>query len=73
MTARLFAFSPFVAGSKGPDRRCRRHYNEVWPHSAIGYRPLAPHTIVPNRADPPFAHDGLKTDRRSSNDRFRLN
>ena len=53
--------------------RWRRHFNEVRPHSAIGYRPPAPQTIEPNRADPPFAHDGLQADRRSSNSPFRLN
>ena len=25
----------------------RRHYNTVWPHSALGYRPPAPEAIVP--------------------------
>jgi len=51
----------------------RRHYNQVRPHSAIGYRPPAPQTILPSRADQPFAIDGLQADRRSSNARFRLN
>ena len=33
----------------------RRHYNTVRPHSALGYRPPAPETIVP--VDPrPFMH-----------------
>ena len=50
-----------------------RHYNQVRPHSAIGYRPPAPQTILPSRADQPFAIDGLQADRRSSNARFRLN
>ena len=53
--------------------RWRRHYNEVQPHSAIGYRPPAPQAILPSRADPLFAIDGLQADRRSSNARFRLN
>lgn len=26
---------------------CRRHYNTKRPHSALGYRPPAPETIVP--------------------------
>ena len=26
---------------------CRKHYNTVRPHSALGYRPPAPETIVP--------------------------
>ena len=51
----------------------RRHYNQVRPHSAIGYRPPAPQTILPSHADQPFAKDGLQADRRSSNARFRLN
>jgi len=25
----------------------RRHYNTVRPHSALGYRPPAPETIIP--------------------------
>ena len=25
----------------------RKHYNTVWPHSALRYRPPAPETIVP--------------------------
>ena len=53
--------------------RWRRHYNEVRPHSAIGYRPPAPQTIVPNRADSPFVNEGLQADRRSSNSRIRVN
>ncbi len=43
----------------------RRHYNTVRPHSALDYRPPAPQSIVPNRADPSFAMDGLRADRRS--------
>jgi putative transposase len=31
----------------------RRHYNTVRPHSALGYRPPAPQTIVPHRGAPP--------------------
>ncbi len=45
----------------------RRHYNTIRPHSALGYRPPAPQTIAPNRADPPFAADGLRANRRSAN------
>ena len=44
----------------------RRHYNTIRPHSALGYRPPAPQTIVPKRADPPFAMDGLRANRRSA-------
>lgn len=51
----------------------RTHYNAVRPHSALGYRPPAPQTIVPHRVDPPFAHDGLRADRRSPNTVRRLN
>jgi putative transposase len=47
----------------------RRHYNTVRPHSALGYRPPAPQTIVPHRVDPPFAN----ADRRSPNTVRRLN
>ena len=45
----------------------RWHYNTVRPHSALGYRPPAPQTIVPHRADRPFAQKGLRADRRSPN------
>jgi hypothetical protein len=27
--------------------RWRRHYNAVRPHSALGYRPLAPEAVLP--------------------------
>ena len=30
----------------------RRHYNTVRPHSALGYRPPAPETIVPSHQRP---------------------
>jgi IS30 family transposase len=30
--------------------RWRRHYNTVRPHSALGYRPPAPQTILPRPA-----------------------
>ncbi len=46
--------------------RWRRHYNTIRPHSALDYRPPAPQTIAPTRADPPFANDGLRADRRSA-------
>jgi len=41
----------------------RRHYNTVRPHSALGYRPPAPQTIIAQRDDPPFAIKGLRADR----------
>ena len=41
----------------------RRHYNTVRPHSALGYRPPAPQTIIAQRDDPPFALEGLRADR----------
>lgn len=28
--------------------RCRGHYNQVRPHSALGYRPPAPEAILPH-------------------------
>lgn len=51
----------------------RQHYNTVRPHSAIGYRPPAPQTIVPHRGDMPFALQGLRADRRSPNSETSLN
>ena len=36
----------------------RRHYNTIRPHSALGYRPPAPQTVVPHRVDLPFAAGG---------------
>jgi transposase InsO family protein len=42
--------------------RWRRHYNEIRPHSALGYKPPAPQTIAPQRADPAFAIDRLQPD-----------
>jgi transposase InsO family protein len=42
--------------------RWRHHYNTVRPHSALGYKPPAPQTIVPKRTDPAFAIDGLQPD-----------
>ena len=50
----------------------RRHYNTIRPHSALGYRPPAPQTIAPHRADPPCAADGLRANRRSANTANRL-
>lgn len=43
--------------------RWRQSYNQVRPHSSLGYRPPAPVSIVPGRADPPFAMAGLRPDR----------
>ena len=42
--------------------RWRHHYNTVRPHSAQGYTPPAPQTIVPKRTGPAFAIDGLQPD-----------
>jgi transposase InsO family protein len=53
--------------------RWRIHYNTIRPHSAIGYRPPAPQTILPRRADQPSEYDALRADRRSSNAKLRLN
>ena len=47
--------------------RWRNHYNTIRPHSALGYRPPAPQTILPTRANQPFAIEGLRADRRSPN------
>jgi transposase InsO family protein len=35
--------------------RWRRHYNTVRPHSALGYRPPAPQTILPRPVGPAYA------------------
>ena len=40
--------------------RWRRHYNEVRPHSALGYRPPAPAAIVLQPARPSSAIQGLR-------------
>ena len=32
----------------------RRHYNQIRPHSALGYRPPAPETIIPLHVGPPM-------------------
>ena len=41
----------------------RRHCNTVRPHSALGYRPPVPQTIIAQRVDSPFAPEGLQADR----------
>ena len=51
----------------------RIHYNHLRPHSALGYRPSAPQTFTAHRADQPFAHNGLRADRRSPNSVRSLN
>ena len=43
--------------------RWRHEYNRIRPHSALGYRPPAPQTIIAQRDDPPFATEGLRADR----------
>ena len=40
--------------------RWRRHYNQVRPHSALGYKPPAPETWSPGRPDPASATWRLK-------------
>ena len=40
--------------------RWRHHYNTIRPHSALGYRPPAPETILPNVDGPTYAVDGLR-------------
>ena len=47
--------------------RWRNHYNTIRPYSALGYRPPAPQTLLPTRANQPFAIERLRADRRSSN------
>jgi len=51
----------------------RNHYNTVRPHSALGYRPPAPQTILPHRGDMPFAMGGATGNRRSPNTSNGLN
>ena len=41
----------------------RKHYNTIRPHSALGYRPPAPETVIP--ADPAFTQQGFRPDRPS--------
>jgi putative transposase len=43
--------------------RWRTTYNQIRPHSALGYRPPAPAAVAPRTADPAFAVDGLRPDR----------
>ena len=43
--------------------RWRRDYNAHRPHSALGYRPPAPVTLMPGTADPACAMEGLRPDR----------
>ena len=38
--------------------RWRHHYNNIRPHSSLGYRPPAPETILPNVDGPTYAVDG---------------
>ncbi len=33
----------------------RQHYNQIRPHSSLGYRPPAPKTILVNQANPELA------------------
>ena len=40
--------------------RWRHHYNNIRPHSSLGYRPPAPETILPNVDGPTYAVDGLR-------------
>ena len=53
--------------------RWRHHYNTVRPHSALGYTPPAPQTIVPKRTDPAFAIDGLQPGSALPRNRARTN
>ena len=40
--------------------RWRQHYNQIRPHSALGYKPPAPTTTRPGRPDPASTHLGLR-------------
>ena len=42
----------------------RRHYNTVRPHSALGYRPPAPQTLIPKQGALRSAQQGLRGTRR---------
>ncbi len=42
-------------------------------HSAIGYRPPAPQTILPHRANQPSEFEALRADRRSTQAKHGLN
>jgi transposase InsO family protein len=44
--------------------RWRRHYNTIRPHSALGYRPPAPQTLMPSEGDLRSAQQRLRADRR---------
>jgi putative transposase len=51
----------------------RHHYNTLRPHSALGYRPPAPETMLPSAVDLPSATQGLRADRRLQHDQSSLN
>jgi len=53
--------------------RWRRHYNNIRPHSALGYRPPAPETILPHAADLPSATQQLRAVRRLHHGQTSLN
>lgn len=53
--------------------RWRRHYNTLRPHSALGYRPPAPETVLLPAVDLPSAAQGLQADRRLHHDWRGLN
>jgi len=53
--------------------RWRHHYNTLRPHSALGYRPPAPETVVHHAVDLPSAAHGLRADRRLHHDHSGLN
>ena len=42
----------------------RRHYNTIRPHSALGYRPPAPQTLIPSQGEFRSAQHGLRGTRR---------
>jgi len=43
-----------VAEARVPIERWHEHYNRVRPHSAIGYRPLAPQAIAAGSRSAPL-------------------
>jgi len=43
--------------------RWRQIYNQIRPHSSLGYRPPAPAAIVPKTAELAYAIDGIRPDR----------
>ena len=53
--------------------RWRHHYNTLRPHSALGYRPPAPETMLPSAVDLPSATQGLRAARRLQHDQSSLN